>query len=71
MNREDYFWLTSKKEPKTKPKSRLGLKPTQTYLEVEEFTQALDVFGIEYEKKFQLKNKLGQDLRLSGYNSNN
>ncbi|MDS9863876.1 hypothetical protein XB97_05990 [Acinetobacter pittii] len=56
MDTKDYFWLTRKKEPKTKPKSRPLPKATQKYLEAEEeFTQALDVLEIKYEKKFQIK----------------
>ncbi|MDC5083815.1 hypothetical protein NRA12_18620 [Acinetobacter baumannii] len=56
MNEKEYFWLTRKKEPKTKPKSRPLPKATQKYLEAEEdFTQALDVLQIKYEKKFQIK----------------
>lgn len=56
MDDKDYFWLTRKKEPKTKPKSRPLPKATQKYLEAEEeFTQALDVLEIKYEKKFQFK----------------
>lgn len=46
----------TKKEPRTKPKSRPLPKATQKYLEAEEeFTQALDVLEIKYEKKFQFK----------------
>ncbi|BCZ13419.1 hypothetical protein [Acinetobacter baumannii] len=43
MDSTEYFWLTRKKEPKTKPKSRPLPKATQKYLEAEEeFTEALD-----------------------------
>ncbi|MFI8037174.1 hypothetical protein ACFMJX_09375, partial [Acinetobacter baumannii] len=50
------LWLTRKKEPKTKPKSRPLPKATQKYLEAEEdFTEALDNLEIKYEKKFQFK----------------
>lgn len=56
MDSTEYFWLTRKKEPKTKPKSRPLPKATQKYLEAEEeFTEALDVLEIKYEKKFQIK----------------
>lgn len=56
MDSKDYFWLTRKKEPKTKLKSRPLPKTTQKYLEAEEeFTQSLDVLEIKYEKKFQFK----------------
>ncbi|HHQ1334508.1 TPA: hypothetical protein ACSIN1_003691, partial [Acinetobacter baumannii] len=42
--------------PRTKPKSRPLPKATQKYLEAEEeFTQALDVLEIKYEKKFKFK----------------
>lgn len=45
-----------KKEPRTKPKSRPLPKATQKYLEAEEeFTHALDVLEIKYEKKFKFK----------------
>ncbi|EMT0931060.1 hypothetical protein ABT260_003036 [Acinetobacter baumannii] len=56
MDDKEYFWLTRKKEPKTKSKSRPLPKATQKYLEAEEeFTQALDNLEIKYEKKFQFK----------------
>ncbi|MGQ1523217.1 hypothetical protein ACT44T_14585 [Acinetobacter baumannii] len=56
MDSTEYFWLTRKKEPKTKPKSRPLPKATQKYLEAEEeFTKALDNLEIKYEKKFQFK----------------
>ncbi|EPP0799738.1 hypothetical protein ACULVM_000943 [Acinetobacter baumannii] len=56
MDDKEYFWLTRKKEPKTKPKSRPLPKATQKYLEAEEeFTEALDNLEIKYEKKFQFK----------------
>ena len=56
MDSNDYFWLTRKKEPRTKPKSRPLPKATQKYLEAEEeFTHALDVLEIKYEKKFKFK----------------
>jgi len=56
MDSNDYFWLTRKNEPRTKPKSRPLPKATQKYLEAEEeFTQALDVLEIKYEKKFKFK----------------
>lgn len=56
MDSDVYFWLTRKKEPKTKPKSRPLPKATQKYLEAEvELTEVLDNLGIKYEKKFQFK----------------
>ncbi|WP_151749128.1 hypothetical protein [Acinetobacter oleivorans] len=56
MDSTEYFWLTRKKEPKTKPKSRPLPKATQKYLEAEEeLTEVLDNMGIKYEKKFQFK----------------
>ncbi|WP_127491101.1 hypothetical protein [Acinetobacter calcoaceticus] len=56
MDDKDYFWLTRKKEPKNKPKTRPLPKATQKYLEAEEeFTETLDNLGIKYEKKFQFK----------------
>lgn len=56
MDDKEYFWLTRKKEPKTKPKSRPLPKATQKYLEAEEeLTELLDNLGIKYEKKFQFK----------------
>ncbi|MBF6708958.1 hypothetical protein HN248_20370, partial [Acinetobacter baumannii] len=35
MDSTEYFWLTRKKEPKTKPKSRPLPKAKQKYLEAE------------------------------------
>ncbi|MBJ9745163.1 hypothetical protein I5508_17795, partial [Acinetobacter baumannii] len=56
MDSTKYFWLTRKKELKTKPKSWPLPKPTQKYLEAEEeFTETLDNLEIKYEKKFQFK----------------
>lgn len=56
MEAYEYVWITRKKEPKTKPKSRPLPKATQKYLEAEEeFTQALDNLEIKYQKKFQFK----------------
>ncbi|HCA5143311.1 TPA: hypothetical protein MW185_002222 [Acinetobacter baumannii] len=56
MDDKEYFWLTRKKEPKTKPKSRPLPKATQKYLEAEEeLTEVLDNLEIKYEKKFQFK----------------
>ncbi|TDM66570.1 hypothetical protein C5B72_03435 [Acinetobacter sp. KU 011TH] len=56
MDGKEYFWLTRKKEPKTKPKSRPLPKATQKYLEAEEeLTEVLDNLEIKYEKKFQFK----------------
>ncbi|QIT17261.1 hypothetical protein [Acinetobacter pittii] len=56
MQENTYFWLTRKKELKTKPKSRPLPKATQKYLEAEEeLTETLDNLGIKYEKKFQFK----------------
>ncbi len=54
MDSTEYFWLTRKKEPKTK--SWPLPKPTQKYLKAEEeFTETLDNLEIKYEKKFQFK----------------
>ncbi|EXB43117.1 hypothetical protein J540_3445 [Acinetobacter baumannii 1440422] len=66
MDSTEYFWLTRKKEPKTKPKSWPLPKPTQKYLEVEEeFTETLDNLEIKYEKKFQFKSALlHKDLKV-------
>ncbi|AMO42601.1 hypothetical protein A0J50_18745 (plasmid) [Acinetobacter sp. DUT-2] len=51
MDSTEYFWLTRKKEPKTK--SWPLPKPTQKYLKAEEeFTETLDNLEIKYEKKF-------------------
>lgn len=56
MDDKEYFWLTRKKEPRTKPKSRPLPKATQKYLEAEEeLTEVLDNLKIKYEKKFQFK----------------
>ncbi|MCW1490788.1 hypothetical protein OLN43_16205 [Acinetobacter baumannii] len=56
MDDKEYFWLTRKKEPKTKSKSRPLPKATEKYLKAEEeFTKALDILGFKYEKKFQFK----------------
>lgn len=56
MDDKDYFWITRKKEPKSKPKSRPLPKATQKYLEAEEeLTEVLDNLEIKYEKKFQFK----------------
>ncbi|MDO7535021.1 hypothetical protein Q5113_05515 [Acinetobacter pittii] len=56
MTDKEYFWLTRKKEAKTKPKSRPLPKPTQKFLEAEEeLTEVLDNLEIKYEKKFQFK----------------
>lgn len=56
MDSTEYFWLTRKKEPKTKPKSWPLPKPTQKYLKAEEeFAETLDNLEIKYEKKFQFK----------------
>lgn len=56
MDYKEYFWLTRKKEPITKPKSRPLPKATQKYLDAEEeLTETLDNLEIKYEKKFQFK----------------
>ncbi|HCT9875495.1 TPA: hypothetical protein OUD56_003538, partial [Acinetobacter baumannii] len=54
MDGKDYFWLTRKKEPKTKPKSRPLPKPTQKYLEAEAtLREELEDLAIGFESKFQ------------------
>jgi len=54
MDDKNYFWLTRKKEPKTKPKSRPLPKATQKYLEAEEtLFQELEEHLIGYRRKFQ------------------
>ncbi|OTS14335.1 hypothetical protein CAT21_12240 [Acinetobacter pittii] len=56
MDIKDYFGLTRKKELKTKSKSRPLPKATEKYLKAEEeFTKALDILEIKYEKNFQFK----------------
>ncbi|MDC4427984.1 hypothetical protein [Acinetobacter baumannii] len=56
MNEKEYFWLTRKKEPKTKPKSRPLPKATQKYLEAEEtLFQELEEHRIGYRRKFQFE----------------
>ena len=56
MDSNDYFWLTRKKNQEQNPKAAHYPKATQKYLEAEEeFTQALDVLEIKYEKKFKFK----------------
>lgn len=56
MDSKDYFWLTRKKEPKTKPKSRPLPKATQKYLEAEEaLIQKLEEHRIGYRRKFQFE----------------
>ncbi|VCX19334.1 hypothetical protein BANRA_03406 [Acinetobacter baumannii] len=55
MDSNDYFGLQEKRT-KNKTKSRPLPKATQKYLEAEEeFTHALDVLEIKYEKKFKFK----------------
>ena len=54
MDGKDYFWLTRKKEPKTKPKSRPLPKATQKYLEAyETLKEELNDLAIGFESKFQ------------------
>ncbi|BAP67540.1 hypothetical protein J6I82_14225 [Acinetobacter baumannii] len=54
MDSTEYFWLTRKKEPKTKPKSRPLPKPTQKYLEAEAtLKEELEDLSIGFEQKFQ------------------
>ena len=56
MDDKDYFWLTRKKEPKTKPKSRPLPKAKQNYLEAEEaLFQELEEHRIGYRRKFQFE----------------
>lgn len=56
MDNKDYFWLTRKKEPKTKPKSRPLHKATQKYLEAEEtLFQELEEHRIGYRRKFKFE----------------
>lgn len=56
MEIKDYFGLTRKREIKTKPKSRPLPKATEKYLKAEEeFTKALDILDIKYEKNFHIK----------------
>ncbi len=56
MDTKDYFWLTRKKEPKTKPKSRPLPKAKQKYLEAEEMLfQELEEQQIGYRRKFQFE----------------
>ncbi|HCA4901620.1 hypothetical protein L2Z44_10605 [Acinetobacter baumannii] len=54
MDGKDYFWLTRKKEPKTKPKSRPLPKAKQKYLEAEAtLKEELEDLAIGFESKFQ------------------
>ncbi|WP_151963631.1 hypothetical protein [Acinetobacter oleivorans] len=56
MDDKDYFWLTRKKEPRTKPKSRPLPKAKQNYLEAEEtLFQELEEYLIGYRRKFQFE----------------
>lgn len=56
MNDKEYFWLTRKKEPKTKPKSRPLPKAKEKYLEAEEtLFQELEEHLIGYRRKFQFE----------------
>ncbi|MFW1635476.1 hypothetical protein [Acinetobacter oleivorans] len=56
MDDKEYFWLTRKKEPKTKPKSRPLPKSKQNYLEAEEtLFQELEEHRIGYRRKFQFE----------------
>ncbi|GEA69133.1 hypothetical protein PA3_32910 [Acinetobacter pittii] len=54
MDDKEYFWLTRKKEPKTKSKSRPLPKAKEKYLEAEEtLFQELEEHRIGYRRKFQ------------------
>jgi len=54
MDDKEYFWLTRKKEPKTKSKSRPLPKAKEKYLEAEEtLFQELEEDRIGYRRKFQ------------------
>ncbi|MDQ7848183.1 hypothetical protein ACTFYI_10775 [Acinetobacter baumannii] len=54
MDDKDYFWLTRKKEPKTKSKSRPLPKAKQKYLEAEAtLKEELEDLAIGFESKFQ------------------
>lgn len=56
MDDKEYFWLTRKKEPKTKPKSRPLPKAKQNYLEAEEtLFQELEEYRVGYRRKFQFE----------------
>jgi len=56
MDVKDYFWLTRKKESRTKPKSRPLPKAKQNYLEAEEtLFQELEEHLIGYRRKFQFE----------------
>lgn len=56
MDNKDYFWLTRKKEPRTKTKSRPLPKAKQNYLEAEEaLFQELEEHRIGYRRKFQFE----------------
>ncbi|MBP4217796.1 hypothetical protein ITE49_18780, partial [Acinetobacter baumannii] len=49
MDSTEYFWLTRKKEPKTKPKSRPLPKAKEKYLKAEEtLFQELEEHRIGY-----------------------
>ncbi|MDO7539765.1 hypothetical protein Q5M52_10880 [Acinetobacter nosocomialis] len=54
MDDKEYFWLTRKKEPKTKPKSQPLPKATQKYLEAEAtLKDELEDLAVGFEQKFQ------------------
>ncbi|MFV7442375.1 hypothetical protein ACNPMZ_00900 [Acinetobacter pittii] len=56
MEANEYFWLTRKKESKTKPKSRPLPKAKEKFLEAEEtLFQELEEHRIGYRKKFQFE----------------
>jgi len=56
MEVKEYFWLTRKKEPKSKTKSRPLPKATQKYLEAEEtLFQELEEHRIGYRREFQFE----------------
>ena len=65
MNDKEYFWLTRKKEPKTKSKSRPLPKATQKYLEAEEaLFQELEEHRIGYRRKFQFESTKNFQIQL-------
>ncbi|RZG94562.1 hypothetical protein [Acinetobacter pittii] len=56
MDDKEYFWLTRKKEPKTKLKSRPLPKAKEKFLEAEEtLFQELEEHRIGYRRKFQFE----------------
>ncbi|MCU4608197.1 MULTISPECIES: hypothetical protein [Acinetobacter] len=56
MDNREYFWLTRKKEPKTKPRTKPLPKAKQNYLEAEEtLFQELEENLIGYRRKFKFE----------------